>query len=335
MKVVVVGGGTGTSVVARALKSFPNLEVSLCVTTFDNGGSAGAVLDEHGALPSSDLIQAILAMMPEGDDASRENLETLRDMLSFRFDEPPMTGKRLGNYMNIPLERKFGFDAAIARLCKLFQTAGQVIPVATTAGTLVAHYSNGQEVYGESEIDEPIYPWQRLCTITGLRVEPEVEINPRAFNALVSADAIIFGPGDLFTSVLPNVVVNGFSKAIHQTGAKLVFVGNLVTKVGQTSGFTTSYFVKVLESYLGRSVDRIVLPGDLAQIPPDILSRYAQEDSHPVEDDLKQDYRASWYPLVSSQIHKQSATDRVRRSLLRHDPILLGHALDNVLRETE
>jgi uncharacterized cofD-like protein len=332
VKIVVVGGGTGTSVVARALKQIPDYEVTLCVTTFDSGGSAGAALDEHGALPSSDAIQGILALMPEGDEESVRKLGTLRAMLSYRFEEDPVVGKRLGNYMMIPLERLYGFDEAIRRMCELFETDGQVIPVATVKGTLVAHYANGEEVYGEAKIDSPESAWQKLYEITSLWVEPEVTINPRAYQALREADKVVFGPGDLFTSILPNVVVSGFVDALSPT-VGLVYLGNLVNKAGQTSNFTASKYVQVLESYLGRAISRILLPDDLDQIPQAVLTRYSLEEAYPVRDDLMGDPRVIRRHLVSQQIQKQSPNDQVRRSLLRHDPDLLAKALPSVLTD--
>jgi uncharacterized cofD-like protein len=332
MKIVVVGGGTGTSVVAKALKKHQIFEITLCVSTFDSGGSAGAALDEHGALPSSDAIQGILALMPEGDKESVRKLETLRAMLSYRFEESPEAGKRLGNFMMIPLERDYGFDDAIRRMCELFETVGRVIPVATAHGTLVAHYGyEGQEVYGESNIDVPALAWQKVSEITGLRVEPEVAINPRAYQAIVEADIVIFGPGDLFTSVLPNVVVGGFNEALDASEAKIVFISNLANKLGQTHNFTAARYVSVLESYLTRYLDIILLPSDLSQIPERILSRYVREDAYLVIDDLTQDTRAVRFPLVSSVIHKQSPNDQVKRSLLRHDVDLLSKAFWKIL----
>lgn len=332
MNIVIIGGGTGTSVVARALKKYWHFNIAVIVSVFDSGGSAGLVLDEHGALPASDAIQAVLALMPEGGDLWEQNLETLRTMLSFRFeDEPPVAGRRLGSYMMVALERTFGFDEAILRLCRLYQTVGSVIPVATKVSNLVAHYSNGREVEKEVNIDSPIYEWQKQYEITDLRIEPEVYINERARGAINDADYLIYGPGDLFTSILPNLVVNGFTEAVSKSRAKILYCVNIMTKPGQTGDFSASRHVEVLEDYLNRPVDTVLMPTGIDALPHKILKRYADEGAHPVVDDLLDSLGVIRADVLSREIYTQSASDRVMRSLVRHDVSLLGEVLAKIL----
>jgi uncharacterized cofD-like protein len=212
---------------------------------------------------------------------------------------------------------------------------GSVIPVTYDDAQLVARYDNGKQVMGEHHIDEP-----DLSTgqhrIVGLEVFPKAHANPEALEAIKTADLIVMGPGDLYTSLLCNLVVDGIAKAISRSKAQKVFVINLMTKFGQTSGFTASDYLFELYKYLHGGIVQTILISQPFKLKRDILKRYSEEKAEIVVDDLDfsnqspkpKVIRAN---LVSNLIYEKPKGDILVRSLIRHDPDKLAKALISLI----
>jgi uncharacterized cofD-like protein len=201
-KVVVIGGGTGTVPVLTGLKNSNNIEISVIVSMTDDGGSNRVIRDEFGLLPLSDLRKSIIALSNKGNGLFRQ-------LFTYRFDKGKgFRGHTLGNIMMMALSDITGSEiGAIDASCKLFDVVGNVIPVTLDSVRLVAEYEDGKKVCGESRIDEP--DCERNERIDEFYLKPKASANPVAIKAIKNADFIIVGPGDLYTSTLANIVVDG------------------------------------------------------------------------------------------------------------------------------
>ena len=328
-RVVVIGGGTGTYTILLGLKKYPNLDLSAIVSMMDSGGSNRVIRDEFGLLPTSDIRQCIIALSSEDSD------ETLRKLFNYRFNAGTgISGMTFGNLFMAALSDIYKGDQekAIAETCEMFKVNGEVIPVTLDDSHLVATYDNNVQVLGEHFIDQPskktIYH-----KIVSLEVFPKAKANRRALTVIAEADLIILGPGDLYTSVLCNVVVSGIAKAIRESKAKNVFVMNLMTRFGQTDGFSASDHLAEMEKYLGGKVLDFCLVTRGSSIPQKAVEWYKKNDATPVNDDLPSDGRMKVVRgnFASSKFFQKSTSDRLMRSLIRHDSKKLAKAIVDLL----
>lgn len=263
IRVTAIGGGTGLSALLRGLKrNNTNIDISAVVTTFDDGGSSGLLRREFGYPGLGDLRQCLLALA--SDDSG---IDILSQILEFRFPRnSALVGHSLGNLLLAGLLAKTGnLSDAIEEASKMLRINGNVIPVSLENGHLCAELYDGHIIFSESAIDlrEAADP-----AIKRIFLRNPVQANPTALNAALNANAIILGPGDLFTSILPNLLPNGMREAISKSNAKLIFVCNLTTKHGETDGFSASNFVSKVNEYLnpsdhaeniGRSIDAVII----------------------------------------------------------------------------
>ncbi len=245
LRTVVIGGGTGLSALLRGLKGLqPRLDITAIVTTFDDGGSSGILRREFKYPGLGDLRQCIAALTPPDGDTNAAD-----ELLNFRFPkQSALAGHTVGNILLAALLAREGDIAtAVEQISRLMRIQGRVLPVSLEAGHLCAELSDGQIIYSESAIDlrESADP-----SISRVFLRYPVEANPAAIEAVLNADAIVLGPGDLFTSVLPNILPVGMKEVISESDAKLIFVCNLTTKHGETDGFTASDFVSTVNKFL-------------------------------------------------------------------------------------
>lgn len=322
-KLVVIGGGTGTFVVLSGLKNLP-LKISAIVAMTDSGGSTGKLRDQLGVLPPGDLRQALVAL------ANSE--ETWRKLFTYRFEEGDFKGHNFGNIFLSALEKITGSsEQAIKYASEILNIKGNILPVTFTDCTLCAKFEDGSLVEGEVHIDES---YTRRPRISFMYVMPEAAVNPRAEKEVKKANFIIFGPGDLHTSIIPNLLVNGFAETVRNSNAKKVFVVNLMTKRGQTDGFKASDFVDEMYKYLGGNVfDYIIINN--RSLDQEIVDWYKKEDNvDPVVDDLdEKDHTGTTIiraDLLSEALFEQNMVDRVKRSLLRHDPAKIGNIITEI-----
>jgi len=326
-KIVIIGGGTGTYSILLGLKKYP-VNLSVIITMMDSGGSNRVIRDEFGLLPTSDIRQAIVALSSENTD------DVLRKLFTYRYTKGVgIEGMTFGNLFMAALTDIYGTqEKAIEKTKELLDVEGDIIPITYDDAHLIARYSNGRQVLGEHQIDQPCK--ENLGhRIVELEVVPQATINPKAVKAIKEADLVVFGPGDLYTSVLSNLVIGGVAEALRKTKAKKVFVLNLMTRHGQTDNYTARDHIKEVERYVGDGVIDVCIINKSKSFPKGVLVRYRQENAHPVEDDLdgggiKKVIRGDF---ISKVVYEKSKSDKLTRSLIRHDPEKLARAVISLL----
>lgn len=310
--IVFIGGGTGVPLVLSALKNY-NVHLSAIVTMADDGGSTGILRDEFGILPTGDVRRALVALSPQ----SREFLVKL---FMYRFTEGGINGHNFGNLILTALERITGsFDKAIQKASELLDiTAGDVIPVTLSNVRLFAELEDGTVVKGETNIDIPKHDGS--LRIMRVWLEPKARPNPRAVDAIQNADLIVVGPGDLYTSILPNLLVNSIANAIKTSRAKKVYVLNLMTKFGETHGFAAQDFVDVLEKYLGKDIFHTIIVNNKRPHAA-LLRKYKKERAFLVDCYFGKDFSMK-------NKNRVICADLLRQGpFIRHDPEKLARVL--------
>ena len=271
--VVAVGGGTGLSTLLRGLKEVTS-NITAVVTVTDDGGSSGRLRAEIDVLPPGDVRNCILALA--------EDETELSTYLQYRFaGEHELTGHSLGNLLLSGLEQATGgFDRAVEAMSHMLSIRGDVLPATLTKARLVATMEDGATVEGESRIvSDP-------RKIGAIRLTP-VPVKPyeRVLTAIAEADLLLLGPGSLFTSLIPNLLVDGIATAIEEAAAEKVLIGNLMTQRGETDGFTLGDHLRALAEYV--DVSRFDLLVANAATPSEaMLARYRDEAAAPVRDDV-------------------------------------------------
>ncbi|MBN1792156.1 YvcK family protein [Candidatus Woesearchaeota archaeon] len=248
-KIVVIGGGTGSYIVLRGLKKH-DVEITAVVSMMDSGGSAGKLRDEYGYLPQGDTRRCLIALS--------EDSSFLRKLFEYRFEKGGVGGHNLGNLLLTAIRDIAGNEKdAVEEASKLLNIKGRVVPVTLTNAHIGAVLENGQVVVSETNIDIPRH--NPDLKIKKLFIVPKAKANPEAIKAILKADKIIIGPGDLYTSVLANILVGGIKKALSDSKAKKIFVCNIMNKYGETTDFKASDFLKEAEKYVGKGVIGYVL----------------------------------------------------------------------------
>lgn len=310
-KIVVIGGGTGVFTVLSGLREYP-FRLSAVVSMADDGGSTGVLREEFGVLPPGDIRRALVALAGHGDK------EILSALFNYRFEKGyGLEGHNFGNLFLAALERLTGdFSAAVGEVSRLLGVQGEVIPVTLEQTTLWAKLEDGTFVKGETNIDIPKHDGR--LRISRVFLKPKPRPNPAALRAIRDADAIVIGPGDLYTSIVPNLLVSGIAAAIRRSSAKKIYVGNIMTKFGETYGFGAAEFLRVIEAYLGMGVlDYFVLNGERPN--RERLKPYIRERAEPVRVD-DGDLPSGGPAVVKARLLRKGR-------LIRHDPQKLAHTL--------
>lgn len=260
--IVTIGGGSGQYALLSGLRDMAGVKVSAVVSMVDSGGSTGRLRDELGTLPPGDILKCILALSP--------NRDIMRRILQRRFKtDRRLRGHNAGNMLLTMLSRYTGsFPSGIQALAEILDVRGTVLPVSIDKATLVAELTDKSRVYGESAIDMPRGTQREKIRDVFLvpHIGDTVSVYPPVLRAIRTADFIIMGPGDLYTSIIPNLIVPGVKEALMKTTAPLVYVANIMTKYGETHNFMASDFITRLEALTGRPID-IVIYNDKAPSP--------------------------------------------------------------------
>lgn len=304
-RVVTVGGGTGSFAMLSELKKVAS-QLWAVIAMTDSGGSSRRLMDEFGRpLPLGDLRQALVAL-------SRSS-RLWGDLFSYRFPNGPSAdlvgGHALGNLILHALEELNSGDllGALEDAEQILDAGGHVVPVTLDRATLCAELADGTVIRGEAEIDQPgeraIEPIRRVF------LEPAARALPQARKALERADTVLIGPGDLYTSIVPCLLVQGVPEALRACEGEVVYVCNLMTKRGETDGYGAADFVRVVHAALGRRVDTVVVNTALPR--PEVAERYAGEGALPVAADLD-----ALHGLVPRVV---TGTFMTTESILRHD----------------
>ncbi len=243
--IVTIGGGTGLSTLLRGLKKYTG-NLTAIVTVADDGGSSGRLREEYRILPPGDFRQCLTAL------ADVEPLMTT--LFQHRFKEGSLNGHSFGNLFIMAMAEITGdFEHALRESGRVLAVRGQIVPSTLRDVTLVAQMANGERQVGESRIPHAVGEIERVF------LQPSATVNPEAEEAILNAEMIIVGPGSLYTSILPNLVVDGMPEAIKASPAIKVYVCNVATQRGETDNFRASDHLRVLDSHLGENIFDFVL----------------------------------------------------------------------------
>lgn len=312
-RIVVMGGGTGLSTMLRGLKQKP-LDITAIVTVADDGGSSGILRNELQMPPPGDIRNVLTAL------ADVEPL--MSDMLSYRFAAGSgLAGHSLGNLILAAITDISGdFVTAVRELSRVFAVRGRVLPAADRAIILHAEMEDGTIVTGESKIPEAEGRIKRIF------LEPEhVEPLPEACEAIRDADAILIGPGSLYTSIIPNLLVPKLAEAVlSNTEAIKIFVCNVMTQPGETDGYTVGDHLQAIYDHVGHHLFDYVIVND-GDIPLEVQNFYAEKGAKPVQLD---------YEAVTARGYKViSDTLVLFRRYLRHDADKLSHHIYGLVQD--
>lgn len=321
-KVVVIGGGTGSFVALSGLKKYP-IDLTAIVTMMDSGGSSGRLRDELGVLPPGDIRQCLVALATSS--------KLLRELFTYRFEEGDLKGHNFGNIFISSLEKTTGsMKKAITEVGKILRIHGHVAPVTFKKADLCVELVNGKIIEGETHIDEVETKMNRP-RIKNAYLKPSVTANPMALNAIAEANYILVGPGDLYTSIIPNLLVKGVASALKKSKAQKIYVMNLMTKYGQTTHYTAKDHINDLEKYIGEGTINTILL-NTKRPTKETLSWYEDFDEQPVLDDLSEaKYSVVRADLLKNIVLKKNPTDSLKRSIIRHDSVKLAKAVMEII----
>ncbi|MDD5568063.1 MAG: YvcK family protein [Candidatus Omnitrophica bacterium] len=312
-KMVVIGGGTGLSVLLSGLKQFTT-NLSAIVTVADDGGSSGRIREEFDMLPPGDIRNCLVALA----DAP----VLMRDLFQFRFDtNSALSGHSFGNlFITVMTQLTGDFEKAIKETSKVLALRGQVIPSTLNKVVLVAEHKDGSTTVGENKIPKT------HRSINKVYLNPEQsQATPDAIKAIEEAQIIVLGPGSLYTSIIPNLLIREITEAVSSSQALKVYVCNAMTQPGETDGFSASKHVEVL---VGHSHPRIIdyCVVNTGEIPQSILKRYAQQGSLPVANDRKK-VEEMGYRVIEDDF------GITEESVIRHDPAKLAKIILGLIEE--
>lgn len=277
IRVVTIGGGTGLSTMLKGLKLHTH-NITAVVTVADDGGSSGMLRNDFGMLAPGDVRNCISALA--------EVDPLMGELMNFRFKDGTLKGHSLGNLFLAALnETSSSFDEAVKKFSRLAGIVGAVFPVTNESVTLSAQLKNGTVINGESNIG--IHRCEENSSIERLILNPE---KPKAvegvIRAIEKADIIVLGPGSLYTSIIPNLLVDGVVDAIRNSSAVKIYVCNIMSQAGETEGYTANDHLEAIESHSYEGIADIVLVNN-AKIPEGLREKYAVENAYEVEIDAQ------------------------------------------------
>lgn len=312
-KIVVIGGGTGLSTMLRGLKYYTS-NVTAIVTVADDGGGSGDLREDLGILPPGDIRNCILAL------ADTEPL--MEELLQYRFPDGKLKNQSFGNLFLAAMDGiSDNFEDAVQKMSSVLAVTGKVLPVTLENMVLNAKLKNGNIVTGESAIPEEVL--KQKSPIDRIFIEPKnARALKEAVTAIIEADAIILGPGSLYTSVIPNLLVKDISLALHKSDAIKIYVSNIMTQPGESDGYTVSDHIKAIFKHGGNGIVDYVIC-NVAGIDEELKNKYEKDKSTLVALDRKNLEKLD-VKVVEANLVK------VRKGLIRHD----SEKLSSILVET-
>ncbi len=309
-KIVMIGGGTGNFTLLSSLKHYVK-DLTAVVNMVDDGGSTGVLRDELGVLPPGDIRQCLIALADAPD--------ALRDLFNYRFEEGTFAGHSFGNlFLTVVEKQSDDFGQAVALASEVLSVKGSVVPV-TLIDTELVMQDKEKVIKGQHSIEVESFSKGLLPSF---RLDPVATINPLAAQAIAQADLVVIAPGNMFSSLVPNFLVEGMKEALQATEARLVQVVNLVNKPGQTDDMMVHDHVDVIESYIGKdTIDHVIYNNSMP--PKSLLDTYAASGELPVEFDTeileRRSFKAHGADLISQTGGKKQKGDLIKRSLIRHN----------------
>lgn len=317
-KVVTIGGGTGLSVLLRGLKKHTS-NITAIVTVSDDGGGSGVLREDMGILPPGDIRNCIVAL------ANTEPI--MEQLMQYRFREGKLKGQSFGNLFIAAMNDIYGsFDAAVREVSSVLAVTGKVLPVTLEDVVLYAELEDGTIIRGESQI--PIKQQALNKRIRKVFLEPgNCMPMPEALKEIQEADAVVFGPGSLYTSIIPNILVKNIAEAINSTKAMKIYVCNIMTQQGETIGYSLSEHIKAINCHGNRApIDYAI--ANTGEIPQALLEKYKTEDASPVLID---------YDIIADMGIKVIEGDfvNIENGYLRHDYNKLAEQIFKLLNEEQ
>ncbi|HON33835.1 MAG: gluconeogenesis factor YvcK family protein [Thermovirgaceae bacterium] len=312
--IVAIGGGTGLSTLLSGLKYYTR-NITAIVTVTDEGGSSGRLRGEWGVLPPGDIRNCMLALAE--DDSS------LNRLLNFRFDRGELKGHSLGNLILLAATEMTGdFRKAVEELNKLLAIRGKVIPVTNESVVLCAATADGDSLRGELDIA------RKGCRIESIWIEPaDARAFPEAVAAIENADAVVLGPGSLFTSIIPNLMFREVSDALKRTAAPKIYITNLMTQPGETDGLSLMDHVRWITRASGTIPDYILVNEE--EVPAALLEAYLAAGAVPLR--LSEDNERS-LSMMGSKLILSGFLD-VTGGNVRHNSQKVSETLIRIARE--
>ncbi|MGM9606007.1 MAG: uridine diphosphate-N-acetylglucosamine-binding protein YvcK [Oscillospiraceae bacterium] len=315
-KIVAIGGGNGLSTMLRGLKAYTR-NLTAIVTVADDGGGSGMLRQDLGMPPPGDIRNCMQALA---------NVEpVMEQLLAYRFTEGSLTGQSFGNLLLAALNGiSDSFDQAVARMSEVLAITGRVLPVTNSDVQLEAIFENGSRVVGESKIFQ--FKKEQDCRIKQVRLLPEhPPALPEALRAIGEADLILLGPGSLYTSVIPNLLVDGIVEAVCASSALKLYICNIMTQDGETEGMTASDHVAALLRHGAPGLVDICMANS-ATVRPGLVERYRAEDAAPIVVD-----RAAVEALGVELVERPLASET--SDYARHSSARLAQAILELYRE--
>lgn len=317
-KIVAIGGGTGLSTMLRGLKLHTR-NLTAIVTVADDGGGSGMLRQDLGMPPPGDIRHCMEAL------ANAEPV--MEQLLSYRFPSGSgrLTGQSFGNLILAALNGIYpSFDEAVARMSEVLAISGRILPVTNENVQLEATFENGTSVVGESKIFQ--FKKEQDCRIRSVRLLPERPAAlPAAVEAIEEAELILLGPGSLYTSVIPNLLVDGIAEAVCRSKALKLYICNIMTQDGETEGMTASDHVAALLDHSGPGLVDLCLCNS-APVRPGLLERYREEDAIPITVD-KEAIEALGVELVTRPVSSETS------NYARHSVTRLAQAVMEIYEE--
>ncbi|MPW26358.1 uridine diphosphate-N-acetylglucosamine-binding protein YvcK [Alkalibaculum sp. M08DMB] len=314
-KVVIIGGGTGVSVLLRGIKEYTE-EITAIITVADDGGGSGVLREDLGMLPPGDIRSCILAL---ADDES-----IMQNLLNYRFEEGRLRGQSFGNLFIAAMNAiSDNFVEAIKNVSDVMAVKGTVLPVTTEDITLTAELVNGQIVNGESYIAKSVQ--EMKSNIKKMRINPcTVKALPYCLDAIEQADIIILGPGSLYTSIIPNLLVENIEIALHNSKGKKFYISNVMTQPGETQGYDLFDHIEAIENHLANGskvVDYIIANSGIVERK--YLKQYQLEGSDMVRINLSK-FREGYYKFILDDFVE------VKNGYIRHNAKKIIETILNV-----
>ena len=309
-KIVAIGGGTGLSAVLTGLKKL-SYNITAIVTVSDDGGSSGILRESYDVLPPGDMRNCLVAL------ADSEPL--MRKLFQYRFpEEKPLSGHTVGNLVILGLTNILGnFETALRETSKILAIRGKVVPASLTKINLTAKNTDGSYTEGEHKITQSVNKIEQVF------IYPEnAPAATEAVEAIKSCDVLIIGPGSLYTSIMPNLLIKGIKDAIIKSSSTKIYICNIMTQEGETRGYTAYDHIEAIEKHCGtRIFDSII--AHKKPIDDRTLEKYKYENAYPVAIDedaiISKNYRLFQSNVVSVQ------------DVVRHDGFKIAQVIDNIV----
>lgn len=311
IKVVTIGGGTGSFTILSGLKQYTD-NITALVGMADDGGSTGVLVDEYGVLPPGDIRQCLVALARE---------PRVRELFQYRFEDGTLDGHSFGNLFLAATEKLTGdFRSGVDLASRVLNIVGHIEPLTLERPTLILN-DGAKTMRGEHIIDEGEF--RQRPTI---QLEPQPTLNPAATQAIKDADLIIIAPGSLYTSLGAALTTPGLGSLLARVQAPVFYVCNLVNKPGQTDGFTVRDYADEIERFAGGKIIDAVFYNSTRPSPTQ-FARYQRDNELLVEYGGETDREYIPGDFISRRPVAKSASDRVVRSLIRHDPHKIAQAI--------